>query len=74
MNGVDIAKRFVSELNRQIPFVILTGDITTDAMRNIALHDCVQYNKPVKLRELTQAIDKLLILKPAALRSFGRFA
>ena len=29
-----------------------------DAARHRA-HDCVQFNKPVKLQELTQAIDKL---------------
>src|SRR5208283_2335531 len=28
--------------------------------------DCVQFNKPVKLRELTQAIEKLLAKPPAA--------
>ena len=54
------------ELNRQIPFIILTGDISTEALRDIALHDCVQFNKPVKLRELTQAIEKLLAKPPAA--------
>ena len=63
MNGVDVAVRLRRELNRQIPFIIVTGDITTNAMRNIVLHNCVQFNKPVKLRELTNAIDKL-ILKP----------
>ena len=29
-------------------------------MRDIALQDCVQLNKPVKLQELTQAIQRLL--------------
>ncbi len=60
MNGVEVSQTLRRTLGRQIPFIILTGDITTDALRNIALHDCVQFNKPVKLRELTQAIDKLL--------------
>ena len=60
MNGVEVAKTLRRLHNRQIPFIILTGDITTDAVRNIALHDCVQLNKPVKLRELTHAIEKLL--------------
>ena len=62
MNGVEVAKTLRKLHNRQIPFIILTGDITTDALRNIALHNCVQLNKPVKLRELTHAIDKLLAL------------
>jgi two-component system CheB/CheR fusion protein len=34
-------------------------------LRDIALHDCVQFNKPVKLRELTHAIEKLLAKPPA---------
>jgi two-component system CheB/CheR fusion protein len=65
MNGVEVAQKLREQLQRQIPFIIVTGDISTDALRNIALHDCVQFNKPVKLRELTQAIDKLLA-KPIA--------
>ena len=69
MNGVEVAQKLREQLRRQIPFIIVTGDISTDALRNIALHDCVQFNKPVKLRELTQAIDKLLakpIVEPLA--------
>ena len=62
MNGVEIARALRQDLDRQIPVVILTGDITTHALRDIALHDCVQFNKPAKLRELIQAIDKLLAL------------
>jgi two-component system CheB/CheR fusion protein len=53
------------ELSRQIPFIILTGDISTEALRDIARHDCVQFNKPVTLRELTHAIEKLLAKPPA---------
>ena len=44
-------------LDRLIPCVILTGDISTHALRDIALHDCVQFNKPIKLAELVRAID-----------------
>ena len=66
MNGIQVAQKLRQELGRQIPFIILTGDISTEALRNIALHDCVQFNKPVKLRELTRAIDRLLTKPPAA--------
>ena len=79
MNGVEVSQTLRRTLDRQIPFIILTGDITTDALRNIALHDCVQFNKPVKLRELTQAIDKLLaqpttpaVVRPARCRRRAR--
>ena len=64
MNGVQVSQRLRQELDGQIPFIILTGDISTEALRDIALHDCVQFNKPVKLRELTQAIEKLLAKPP----------
>ena len=64
MTGIGVSQRLRRELDLKIPFIILTGDISTDALRDIALHDCVQFNKPVKLRELTHAIDKLLAKPP----------
>jgi len=60
LTGVEVSQRLRRELDLEIPFIILTGDISTGALRDIALHDCVQFSKPVKLRELTQAIVKLL--------------
>jgi two-component system CheB/CheR fusion protein len=66
MNGIQVCQKLRQELSRPIPFIILTGDISTQALREIALHDCVQFNKPVKLRELTHAIEKLLAKPPAA--------
>jgi two-component system CheB/CheR fusion protein len=66
MNGIQVVQKLRQELSRQIPFIILTGDISTEALRDIAIHDGVHFNKPVKLRELTQAIDKLLAKPPAA--------
>ncbi len=49
MNGVQVSQRLRRELDGQIPFIILTGDISTETLRDIALHDCVHLNKPVKL-------------------------
>jgi two-component system CheB/CheR fusion protein len=66
MNGIQVSEKLRQELNREIPFIILTGDISTEALRDIARHDCVQFNKPVTLRELTHAIEKLLAKPPAA--------
>ena len=60
MNGVQVSQKLRGELDRRIPFIILTGDISTDTLRNIALHDCVYLHKPVTLNDLTRAIDKLL--------------
>jgi two-component system CheB/CheR fusion protein len=49
-----------AHLRRDIPVIILTGDISTGALRTIAAHDCVQLNKPVRLKELTGAVQRLL--------------
>lgn len=66
MNGLELADALRAKLERQLPVIILTGDISTDTLRNIARDDCVQLNKPVKLNALTQAIQRLLIgMKPA---------
>jgi two-component system CheB/CheR fusion protein len=65
MNGLEVASRLREKLRRHIPVIILTGDISTDALRNIAVRDCVQLNKPVKPKELTQTIQRLLAM-PAA--------
>ena len=64
MNGVQVSQKLRQELDDQTPFVILTGDISTETLRDIALHDCVHLNKPVKLGELTYAIEKLLAKPP----------
>ena len=65
MNGIQICQELRRQLSRPIPFIILTGDISTEALRDISVHDCVQFNKPVKLRELTRAIERLLAKPPA---------
>jgi two-component system CheB/CheR fusion protein len=65
MNGIQVCQKLRQELSHAIPFIILTGDISTEALRDISVHDCVQFNKPVKLRELTRAIERLLAKPPA---------
>ena len=69
MNGVQVSQKLRQELDRQIPFIILTGDISTDTLRDIALHDCVHLHKPVKLNDLARAIAKLLAKPPDPLAS-----
>lgn len=60
MDGLQLAAKAQEKLHRPIPVIILTGDISTDTLRNIALQDYVQFNKPVKFKELAQAIQRLL--------------
>jgi two-component system CheB/CheR fusion protein len=60
MNGLQATKELREKLSREVPLIILTGDVSTDALRDIAHQECVQLNKPVKLRELNHAIQRLL--------------
>ena len=80
MDGIDIAAKVRDILHRQIPVIVLTGDISTDTLRRIASQDCVQLNKPVKAADVTQAIQRLLSITqamshpPVALRNEARQA
>ncbi|MGA2794546.1 MAG: CheR family methyltransferase, partial [Roseiarcus sp.] len=60
MDGLQVAASLRETLHRRIPAIILTGDISTGALRDIALHDCARLNKPVKLKELMEVIQRLL--------------
>ncbi len=42
MSGVRASQKLRQELNRNLPFVILTGDISSNALRGIALHRAVE--------------------------------
>jgi two-component system CheB/CheR fusion protein len=69
MNGLQVAAQLREALHRQIPTIILTGDTSTAALRDIALYDCVQLNKPVKLKELTLAVQRALAIAQSAVRA-----
>jgi two-component system CheB/CheR fusion protein len=60
MDGLEVTAKLRDRLRRRIPVIILTGDISTNTLRDVAGQDCVQLNKPVKLTELTQTIQHLL--------------
>lgn len=60
MNGLEFAAKLRERLQCRVPVIILTGDISTGTLRDIALQNCVQLNKPVKLQELTKVIQRLL--------------
>ena len=55
---------YQQQTTRQIPVIILTGDISTDTLRRVALEQCVQLHKPVKGRELLRVIQRLLAMPP----------
>jgi two-component system, chemotaxis family, CheB/CheR fusion protein len=69
MNGTAVATLIREQLHFPVPAIILTGDISTQTAGKVALQDCVQLNKPVKFKELTQAIQRLLPLSRAVLHT-----
>jgi two-component system, chemotaxis family, CheB/CheR fusion protein len=71
MNGVAVTAKLRAQIGRAIPVIILTGDISTAALRDIADHDCEQLNKPVKPRMLLQTIQRMLAAPPARLLAHG---
>ncbi len=64
MDGVRVALSLRTFLNRQVPAVVLTGDISTDSSRAISSAKCLKVNKPVKLHDLRNVVQSLL--PPAA--------
>jgi two-component system CheB/CheR fusion protein len=67
MNGLQVVARLRETVHHEIPVIVLTGDISTDTLREIARHGCAQLNKPVKLKALASLIRHLLAeRRPAA--------
>jgi two-component system CheB/CheR fusion protein len=60
LNGLEIIARLQEQAQHAIPAIILTGDISTDSLRDIAGHGCVHLNKPVRAKELTLHAQRLL--------------
>jgi two-component system CheB/CheR fusion protein len=66
LNGLELAAKLRQTLHRKIPVIVLTGDISAGTLRDIALQDCIQLNKPVKVKELTEVIQRLLAVPQSA--------
>ncbi len=60
MDGLQVAAKLRDALHCKVPVIILTGDISIGTLGDIARYDCIQLSKPVKLTELTRAIERLL--------------
>jgi two-component system CheB/CheR fusion protein len=65
MNGLDKAAKLRARLNQLLPVIVLTGDVSTEALRDIAAQDCVRMTKPVKPDELMELIQHLLLGAPS---------
>ena len=60
LDGLQLAVLLRGRAAWQIPAIILTGDISTGTLRDIALHNCVQLSKPVKLAALSKIVEDLI--------------
>jgi two-component system CheB/CheR fusion protein len=60
ITGLQLVVKLRKTLGRDIPGIVLTGDISTQTSRDVALENCTKLNKPVKLKEVTHAIERLL--------------
>jgi two-component system CheB/CheR fusion protein len=69
MNGLQTIMGLRETLRRDIPGVIITGDISAVTSRAIAPTNCIQLNKPVESDTLISLIDRLLAMpRPGAER------
>jgi two-component system CheB/CheR fusion protein len=62
--GAQVIARLRESLRREIPAIILTGDISSDTLRKIADAGCVHLSKPAEPETLIQQIVTFLTAKP----------
>jgi two-component system CheB/CheR fusion protein len=60
MDGLCLAGKLRARLRRSVPVIILTGDISTKTLRDIAVQKCEHLNKPASLKELVAVIERLI--------------
>lgn len=60
MDGLQTAAKLRQQGDREIPVIILTGDISTETLRAIAIAQCKHLNKPVQVDDVMLAVQTLL--------------
>jgi two-component system CheB/CheR fusion protein len=68
LSGLQLATAIRGVLHRQVPVIVLTGDISTETLRKVSDAACLYLAKPVKLQALSAAIRDLLPLAAAVER------
>jgi two-component system CheB/CheR fusion protein len=63
MDGLELAANLRKKLGHQLPTIVLSGNISTGLLREIAEQNCVHLNKPVKLDILMATIERMLTKK-----------
>ena len=62
VTGIEVIAQLRESLQRQVPALVLTGDISTDTLHAIDLAGCAHLYKPAEAEELTQEIQALFAL------------
>ena len=60
MTGLQLAAKVRNKIGQTLPVIILTGDISTQTIRNIADEGCVHLNKPINVSALASTIQSIL--------------
>jgi two-component system CheB/CheR fusion protein len=60
-DGVETILQLQLKFERQIPAIVLTGDISTKTLGAIASHDCTHLDKPVDAGELLRVVAQVLV-------------
>jgi two-component system CheB/CheR fusion protein len=61
LTGLQVAAALRATLHEAIPVIILTGDISSDTLREIARQGCHYFHKPVKATDLMRLTQNLLV-------------
>jgi len=71
--GLEVVKNLRSTLKREIPALILTGDIATEILRRVVAAGCGYLHKPVNLGQLIRRVgDMAAVAKKAPGHSIAR--
>ena len=60
LTGLQVMARLREMLGHDLPALVLTGDISTETLSEIARQGYVQRSKPVRAEELTRLVQSLL--------------
>jgi len=74
LNGLALTEKLRLAVDRDVPAIVLTGDISTLAMRRISQRDVLHLAKPVTIDRLARAVSDLLgpaLADPSALALLG---
>jgi two-component system CheB/CheR fusion protein len=69
LSGLQLASAIRLMLHRDVPVIILSGDISTKTLREVTQDHCLHLSKPVQLSVLSEAIARILPESSAISRS-----